>query len=79
MIESLDVMTAFLYGNLDEEIYMEQPPGYKIKGQEKKVLKLKKAIYGLKQAARAWWIELAKSLKELEFSKIYTDAGIFIC
>ena len=78
-VESLDVMTAFLYGNLDEEIYMEQPPGYAIKGQERKVLKLKKAIYGLKQAARAWWVELAKSLKELGFDRIYADAGIFIC
>lgn len=77
-VESLDVTTAFLYGKLDEEIYIEQPPGYRIKGQEHKVFKLKRAIYGLKQAARAWWIELAASLKELGFNKTYADAGIFI-
>ena len=50
-----DVKTAFLYGKLDEEIYMEQPEGFKIKGQEHKVLRLCRAIYGLKQAALAWW------------------------
>ena len=58
---------------------MEQPDGFKIHGQERKVLKLKRAIYGLKQAARAWWIELDKSLHEFGFKRIYADAGIFIC
>jgi hypothetical protein len=52
-ITSLDVKTAFLYGELDEELYMEQPEGFKVKGQEGKVLCLKHAIYGLKQAALA--------------------------
>ena len=46
-IEALDVKTAFLYGNLDEELYMEQPEGFVVKGQERKVYKLKKALYGL--------------------------------
>ena len=50
-IEALDVKTAFLFGELDEEIYMEQPEGFVKKGQEKKVCHLLKAIYGLKQAA----------------------------
>ncbi len=54
-ISGLNVKTAFLYGKLDEEIYMEQPEGFKIKGQEHKVLRLCRAIYGLKQAALAWW------------------------
>ena len=48
-IEALDVKTAFLYGNLDEELYMEQPEGSVVKGQEKKVYKLKKALYGLQR------------------------------
>jgi len=79
-VESLDVKTAFLYGNLDEEIYMEQPDGFrsKGKGQERKVLRLRKAIYGLKQAARAWWTELDQSLKALGFTCLYADAGIFV-
>ena len=52
-IEGLDVKSAFLYGQLDEEIYIEQPKGFKIHGQEQKVLCLRRAIYGLKQAALA--------------------------
>ena len=50
-IEALDVKTVFLFGELDEEIYMEQPEGFVVKGKEKKVCQLRKAIYGLKQAA----------------------------
>ena len=50
-IEVLDVRMTFLFGELDEEIYMEQPEGFIKKGQEKKVCRLLKAIYGLKQAA----------------------------
>jgi len=52
-IEGLNVKSAFLYRQLDEEIYMEQPKGFKIHGQERKVLHLCRAIYGLKQAALA--------------------------
>jgi len=46
---------------------MEQPAGFKIKGKEHLVLRLLRAIYGLKQAARVWWIELDRSLKEFGF------------
>jgi hypothetical protein len=53
-ILALDVKSAFLYGKLDEIIYMEQPEGFKIKNQERKVLRLHRAIYGLKLAARVW-------------------------
>jgi Reverse transcriptase (RNA-dependent DNA polymerase) len=49
-VQGLDVQNAFLYGKLDEEIYMEQPEGFKVKGQENKVLHLCHALYGLKQA-----------------------------
>jgi len=44
---SVDVKTAFLYGELDEELFMEQPEGFAIKGQEHKVFHLKRALYGL--------------------------------
>lgn len=53
-IYQLDVKTAFLNGYLEEEIYVEQPPGYVQAGDEEKVCKLQKALYGLKQAPRAW-------------------------
>lgn len=50
-IDHLDVVTAFLHGDLEEDIYMEQSKGYVVPGQENKVCKLKKAIYGLKQGS----------------------------
>ena len=53
-IHQMDVKTAFLNGDLDEEIYMEQPEGFIIPGQEKKVYWLVKSLYGLKQAPKQW-------------------------
>ena len=49
-IHQMDVKTAFLNGDLDEEIYMEQPEGFVVPGQEKKVCRLVKSLYGLKKA-----------------------------
>jgi hypothetical protein len=77
-IEALDVKTAFLYGDLDEEIYMQQPEGFVVKGSESKVYKLKKAIYGLKQASYAWNQQAYKSLKNLGFDCLVTDSGIYV-
>ena len=50
-IKALDVKTAYLFGEVDEEIYMDQLEGFIVKGQEKKVCQLKKSIYGLKKSA----------------------------
>jgi hypothetical protein len=76
-IEALDVKTAFLYGNLDEELYMEQPEGFVVKGQETKVYRLKKALYGLKQAAIAWNKQANKSLMKLGFKRCLSDTGVY--
>lgn len=53
-IHQMDVKTAFLNGDLNEEIYMEQPEGFVVSGQEKKVCRLVKSLYGLKQAPKQW-------------------------
>src|SRR5690606_11092235 len=73
-----DVKNAFLYGKLEEEIYMEQPEGFKVPGQEHKVFRLLRAIYGLKQASNSWYKELVESAKLLGFRRLSTDTGIFI-
>ena len=77
-IEALDVKTAFLYGELDEEIYMEQPEGFKVKGAETKVCRLRKAIYGLKQAALQWNKALHQSLLDMGFQRIHSDPGVYV-
>ncbi|KIK13905.1 hypothetical protein PISMIDRAFT_17667 [Pisolithus microcarpus 441] len=77
-ISALDVRSAYLYGELEEEIYMEQPEGFAVPGQEQKVLHLQHALYGLKQAGLAWWQTLDKSLKELGFDHLKSDAGLFL-
>ena len=51
-LHQMDVKTAFLNGDLDEDVYMKQPEGFKPEGQEQLVCKLKKSIYGLKQPSR---------------------------
>jgi hypothetical protein len=76
-VHHLDVKTAFLNGELEEEVYVAQPEGYVEKGKERMVLKLSKALYGLRQAPRAWNIKLDKSLKMLGFSKCASEPAVY--
>ena len=75
----VDVHMAYLYGKLDEEIYMCQPEGFVATGQENKVIRLQRALYGLQQAGLAWWKELSQSMKALGFKRLNSDAGIYVC
>jgi hypothetical protein len=66
-MKHLDVDTAFLNGDLEEEVFMEQPLGFAEKGKESKVCLLKKSLYGLKQAPRAWNKKLNETLIKIGF------------
>ncbi len=68
-IWQMDVKTAFLNGILDEEIYMLQPKGFVYPGQESKVCKLERSIYGLKQASRSWNIRFDQAIKSFGFEQ----------
>lgn len=77
-IYQMDVKSAFLNGFLDEEVYVEQPPGYVRKGHEAKVYKLKKALYGLKQAPRAWYTHIDTYLLQHGFQKCPYEHTLYI-
>ncbi|OKO89937.1 Retrovirus-related Pol polyprotein from transposon TNT 1-94, partial [Penicillium subrubescens] len=75
-IEQMDVKTAFLYRDIDHEIYVEQP--HHITDGTSRVCKLRKALYGLKQAPRIWYQTLTNFLRNLSFELINADLGIFV-
>ena len=77
-ISGLNVQSTYLYGKLDEELYMEFPEGFLPPNMKGKVLRLLHAIYGLKQAGLAWWHVLDKSMQELGFEQLKYDAGLFV-
>jgi hypothetical protein len=76
-LRQLDVQNAFLHGNLEEEVYMCQSPGYENKGKPNFICKLDKALYGLKQAPRAWNGRLSTKLQELGFKASKADTSLF--
>ena len=78
-VHHINIKSAYLNGDLDEEIYMDQLKGFAVKGKEHQVCFLKKAIYGLKQAGRQWHIHLSNTLEELGFQRtISGNTSIFI-
>jgi hypothetical protein len=69
-LHEMDVKTAFLNGDLDETVYMAQPKGFIMKSKEKLGYRLKKSIYGLKQASRQWYLKFDKTIKNLGSKKM---------
>ena len=89
VVHQIDVKTAFLNGDLDEEVYMDQQKGFVLRGNEKKVCKLVKSLYGLKQAPKQWHekfdtVILANGFKhngadKCVYSKFISEYGVIVC
>ncbi|GJZ45498.1 putative RNA-directed DNA polymerase [Tanacetum coccineum] len=77
-LRQLDIHNAFLHGNLKEQVYMKQPPGFIDPQRPNHVCLLHKSLYGLKQAPRAWFESLSKALFDLGFKGSKTDPSLFI-
>ena len=85
----MDVKTTFLNGDLDDEVYMDQPEGFVLPGNEKKVCKLVKSLYGLKQAPKQWHekfdtVILANGFKyngadKCVYSKFTSEFRVIVC
>jgi hypothetical protein len=89
LIHQMDVKTTFLNGELDEEIYMQQPEGFVVKGQENKVCRLIKSLYGLKQVPKQWHEKFDTTLTSAGFCvnesdkcvyyRFNADRGVILC
>src|SRR5699024_6600541 len=76
-VQHIDVKTAFLNGELEETVYMEQPKGFEDKENSEYVCLLKKRIYGLKQAARAWNNKINETLVNNGFRRGISDPCLY--
>ena len=75
-IHQMDIKSGFLNGDLREEVYITQPPGFKVASKDYQVLRLVKALYRLKQAPRTWYIKLDKYLSDQSFKRSYSDSNL---
>jgi len=76
-LHQMDVKTAFLNGELEEEVYMKQPEGFSSSKGEHLVCKLKKSIYGLKQASRQWYLRFHEVISSFGFVENVMDQCIY--
>jgi hypothetical protein len=77
-LEQLDVKTAFLHGELEEEIYMDQPEGFIVHGKEEFVCKLKRSLYGLKQSPRQCYKKVDSFMMAHGFKRYTYDSCVYI-
>ena len=72
----MDVKSIFFHGDLQEKIYMEQPLGY-VQNNFSLVCRLKKSLYGFKQAPRAWYAKMDSFLLDIGFSRCHSDPNVY--
>lgn len=75
-VHQMDVKSAFLHGDLDEEIYMEQPQGFI--QDTSLVCRLRKSLYGLKKAPRAWYAKMDSFLLSIGLTRCHSDLNVYI-
>jgi reverse transcriptase-like protein len=76
-VHQMDIKSAYLNGALKEEIYMEPPPGFNL--PDGMVLKLTKAVYGMKQGGRVWYEDIRETLRQMGYKRIKADHAVFTC
>jgi hypothetical protein len=77
IVHHMDVKSAFLNDVLKEEVYVTQPPGFVVTGKEGKLLRLVKALYGLRQAPYAWYAKLDASLASFGFWRSINEHAVY--
>ena len=73
----LDIKNVFLHGDLAEEVYMEQPPGFVAQGESGLVCKLRCSLYGLKQSPQAWFSQFSSVVQEFDMIRSTTNNSVF--
>ena len=76
-LHQLDIKNVFLHGNLQDEVYMEQPLGFVGQGEIRKVCRLRKSLYGLKQSPRAWFSKFSHAVEKFGLQKSKSDHSVF--
>ena len=77
-LHQFDVKNAFLHGDLEEEVYMDIPPGYMTSSKTEVVCKLQKALYRLKQSPRAWFGRFSLAMRKYEFTQSNSNHTLFL-
>jgi hypothetical protein len=77
-LHQMDVKNTFLQAELEEQVYMVQPPGFHYGTNTLAVCRLKKSLYGLKQASCAWNAKITQQLRNLSFKTSKSDSSLFI-
>ena len=76
-LEQFDVKTTFLHGDLNEEIFMKQPEGFKVKGKENMVYKINKSLYGLKQVPQQWYKKFDSCMR-VASKRTFVDPCVYV-